>query len=328
MNKTLVTQNLLPSIRVDVVEPGVRARRNWVECVIGQNLMFDTKGLESYCLATWEPLVYDALVVAAAVQFCDHTRARPAKGWSRDIVLQVAVHDPARWSSSSVSGSLHQALNFLTGDRWTISFSGRREPVPKPRQGRFNMPDGSCIVIPFSEGLDSFIVLGLMEREHGDRLIPVRVGSKSLNRAHHQSPAHPFASVPYHVQPGEYRFAETSARSRGFKFAFLSGIAAYLSGADQIIVPESGQGALGTYLVPVGQTYEDYRNHPLFTARMEAFLVALFGHQVRFTFPRLWHTKGETLGDFVAGGPGSDRWTDTRSCWQSNRHVSVFGRAR
>ena len=166
-----------------------------------------------------------------------------------------------------------------------------------------------------------------MEREYGDRAIPVRVGSTSLNRARYQNLSHPFVSVPYHVRPSERRFVETSARSRGFKFAFLSGTAAYLSDASQIIVPESGQGALGTYLVPVGQTYEDYRNHPLFAGRMEAFLFALFGRPVRFIFPRLWHTKGETLAEFMADNPNG-RWTDTRSCWQSNRNVSVSGRAR
>ena len=40
-------------------------------------------------------------------------------------------------------------------------------------------------------------------------------------------------------------------------------------------MPESGQGALGPALAPVGQAYADYRNHPLFTGRMEKFLFAL-----------------------------------------------------
>ncbi len=51
----------------------------------------------------------------------------------------------------------------------------------------------------------------------------------------------------------------------------------YLAGASRVIVPESGQGALGPALVPVGQAYVDYRSHPLFTERMERFLAALLG---------------------------------------------------
>ena len=96
------------------------------------------------------------------------------------------------------------------------------------------------------------------------------------------------------------RSVESSGRSRGFKFALLSGVAAYLSGTKQVIVPESGQGALGPSLIPVGQEYEDYRNHPLFTHRMTVFLSALLDHKVRYTHPRLWHTKAETLAEFVA----------------------------
>jgi hypothetical protein len=126
----------------------------------------------------------------------------------------------------------------------------------------------------------------------------------------------------------KYRFSETSARSRGFKFALLSGIAAYLAKAPRIIVPESGQGALGPSLVPVGQAYEDYRNHPLFTNRMTKFLKALFGHDVEFEFPRLWFTKGETLREYVALDGGRADWVTTRSCWQDNRQVSVDGRRR
>ena len=33
--------------------------------------------------------------------------------------------------------------------------------------------------------------------------------------------------------------------SRGFKFAMISGLAAYLTGANKIIIPESGQGLSG-----------------------------------------------------------------------------------
>ena len=75
---------------------------------------------------------------------------------------------------------------------------------------------------------------------------------------------------------------------------------------------ESGQGALGPVLVPVGQAYEDYRNHPLFTDRMEGFLSALFGHDIRYTYPRLRHTKAETVAAFTAACPDETNWAQTR----------------
>jgi hypothetical protein len=157
----------------------------------------------------------------------------------------------------------------------------------------------------------------------------VHLGSKDYGGPNPSGRRQPFTAVPYEIRPGSRAFVESSARSRGFKFALISGLAAYLSGAGRVIVPESGQGALGPVLVPVGQAYPDYRNHPLFTARMEKFLFALLRHRVHFEFPRLWHTKGETLAEYVREyEDASASWAATRSCWQQNRQISVNHKAR
>ena len=328
MRNTEASNAALPRYCVDVVELGAPARRHWVRCEIDSDLKFDTAGLEAYCLANWDARVYDALVVAAAVEFCDHTKRRPSTDWGRDFVLRVPVHDPDHWNSAVGSAALHDALKFLTGDQWQITFKPRKAHASVPCQRNFNLPDDTCVIIPFSDGLDSLAVAGLTELEHGQKLIRVRLGSKSLNRCRTGSRPLHFASVPYQVGYSKKHSVETSARSRGFKFALLSGVAAHLSGAQQIIVPESGQGVLGPSLVPVGQAYEDYRNHPLFTDRMAVFLSALFGHGVRYIYPRLWHTKAETLAEFVANCPDGSSWVETRSCWQSQRQVSVSGKRR
>ena len=317
----------LPEHRVDVVEPGASARRHWLRCELGENLHFEPSRLQTYCLAKWDERVYDAFVVAATVQFCDHTKRRPSAGWGRDFVLRVPVHDPHHWSSTEVSTALHDALTFLTGDQWQITFTKRKKPVSPTPQSNFNIPDDSCIIIPFSDGLDSCAVAGLTTFECRQNLIRVQLGSKSPTRRR-TTPHIPFASIPYRVSCGKKGSVEASARSRGFKFALLSGLAAYLSQAEQVIIPESGQGALGPVLIPVGQAYEDYRNHPMFTDRMTVFLSALFGHKVCYTYPRLWYTKGETLEEFVAKCPDGQNWIQTRSCWQGQRHVSVSRKMR
>jgi len=108
----------------------------------------------------------------------------------------------------------------------------------------------------------------------------------------------------------------------------ISGLAAYLTKAGQVIVPESGQGALGPALVTVGQGCEDYRSHPLFTEKMERFLEALLHHKVRFRFTQLWLTKAETLRKFVDECKDGSSWAGTWSCWQQTRHVSVAGKKR
>ena len=319
----------LPLHRVDVVEPAGRsARGTRIPCVIGKHLRFDTKGLESYCFSNWDERIFDALVVAAAVQFCDHTKRRPRTGWGREIQLRVPVHDPGLWASPTVSESLHDTLRFLTGDRWHLEFLQRAKPESAPRQGNLNLSLGEGVVIAFSDGLDSHAVAGLAERKHAHKLFLVRLGAQPRERAQPRSERTPFALVPYRVRYAQRNSLETSARSRGFRFALLSGIAAYMCQSTKVIVPESGQGALGPALVPVGQAYDDYRNHPLFTDRMTVFLSALFGREIHYTFPRLWYTKAETLAAYLAACPDPPTWRYTRSCWQGQRHTSVLGHWR
>jgi hypothetical protein len=317
-----------PALNVHVVERGTHARSGWLACHIGNNVEFSTSKLESYCVAPWEPIVYDALLVAAAVEFGDRTQRRPAMSWARDLQLIVPVHDPDRWNDKRVLEALHDVLNFLTGDRWQVGFCKRRQALTAPGQGKFNLPAGISAVIPFSDGLDSRCVAGLLGREMGDKLIRVRLGSKTCDGQDLSRQRQPFTSVPYRVQAGKRAFAESSARSRGFKFALISGLAAYLTKAGQVIVPESGQGALGPALITVGQGYEDYRSHPLFTERMEKFLEALLQHKLRFSFTQLWQTKAETLRKFTSECKHSASWMSTWSCWQQTRQVSVDGKKR
>lgn len=326
-NKSEDTPLPIPHLAIHVVETGARARRGGLQCRIGKEVEFTTVSLESYFFARWEPRAYDALLVAAAVEFADKTQHRPRLGWSRDFNLHIPVHEPDRWTDREVADSLRDVLDFLTGDRWHITFYARKD-AQEPAQGRFSLNDDVEAVIPFSNGLDSRAVAGLLERQMGNRLVRVRLGSRIPKKEALSNAKQPFTSVPYFVHAGERRFVESSARSRGFKFALISGLAAFLANAPKVIVPESGQGAIGPTLVTVGHAYEDYRSHPLFTRRMERFLQALLGHAVRFSFPQLWNTKAETLRKFIDECPDDSSWVDTRSCWQQNRQVSVDGKRR
>lgn len=314
-----------PELRVQVLEPRVHARRRWTPCRIGRHVEFTTDKLESYCVASWEPVIYDALLVAAAIEFADRTLKRPALNWQREFHLVIPVHEPARWSDPRVADALHDALDFLTGDRWRIEFVARVVPLEEPKQQHFDLPSTVEAVIPYSDGIDSRCVSGLLDRTLGEKLIRVRLGSRIRDARSLSKQRQPFTSIPYSVHSGE---RESSARSRGFKFALISGIAAYLTKAHRVLVPESGQGALGPALITVGQGYADYRSHPLFTVRMAKLLEALLKYKVTFDFTQLWQTKAETLRDFAGSCKGGDSWSQTWSCWQQTRQVSVDGKKR
>jgi 7-cyano-7-deazaguanine synthase in queuosine biosynthesis len=253
---------------------------------------------------------------------------RPALGWARHFRIRIPVHSPDSFRESSVSQALLDALSFLTGDEWELEFVQRKVPAEQPEQGRITLPEGLEAVIPFSDGLDSLAVGALAALELGDGLIRVRIGTGSWDRRTLAKRRVPFTSIPYKVQTRGPEFAESSARSRGFKFVLVSGLAAYLAKAQRVIMTESGQGALGPAIVTVGQSYADYRNHPLFTEKMERFIQALVGHVVRFEFPRLWSTKAETLRLYSDKCVDGGALFSTRSCWQSSRQVGVAGKRR
>ena len=166
----------LPIVKVNVVEIGGTAKKGWINCRIGEHLRFSADSLASYFFTKWEPVVFDALLVAAAAEFCDKIKKRPKLGWGREIHLRLPVHDPKSWNSEAVSKSLYRALEFLTGDRWQIEFFARKTAEPSPQQGLFYLPlQGQSAVIPFSEGLDSRAVSGLMAQKFGNGLIRVAI---------------------------------------------------------------------------------------------------------------------------------------------------------
>ena len=135
MMKAQETPSARPLIAIQVAEPGIRTSKGALRCQIGSNVQFSTDSLESYFFARWDAVAYDALLVAAAVEFGDRTQRRPAYTWHREIELRIPVHDLDRWNDPGVSKALHDVLGFLTGDRWQIEFYRRSQPMNQPRQG-------------------------------------------------------------------------------------------------------------------------------------------------------------------------------------------------
>jgi 7-cyano-7-deazaguanine synthase in queuosine biosynthesis len=310
---------------IDLLEPGATARAGRRGLAIDA-IRFSTASIETYTFADREPVALDALLVAAAVEYADRTVRRPAQGWRRSFALQIPVYDAARWQTGEVRGTLIDAVGFLTGDDWSFEFSQRTSPPVAVPSTQFDLSPETRAVIAYSDGMDSRAVAGLLHQELGNRLVKVRLGSGTPKRRRGLAQPFPFAGVPYELSNiGPNR--ESTARNRGFKFSTIAGVAAYLSGAAEIVIPESGQGAIGPALVGVAHAYPDYRNHPVFARKMERYFLALFERDIRFGFPRLWHTKGQTLREYASLPEGHD-WWDTRSCWRGSRWLSIAGEWR
>lgn len=125
--------------KVSVVEEGLPTQKGWNRCEIGRHIEVDPYGLHSYYLARWNAIVFDAFIVAAAIQYCDSMKGRPDVTWGRDFRLRIPVHDPDRWNSDEVSSKLHSTLNLGTGDSWQISFTARKKTF-QPEQSNFVAP--------------------------------------------------------------------------------------------------------------------------------------------------------------------------------------------
>src|SRR5437763_15966562 len=85
---------------IDVVESGRRHRRGRIAFDLGRDLEFSTEALRSYAFASWEPVIYDAMVPAAAIEFSDRVIKRPSRGWARRIAARPSVRAPARWDGA------------------------------------------------------------------------------------------------------------------------------------------------------------------------------------------------------------------------------------
>ena len=310
----------IPELKIRVREPGASVQSGWNDCEINRDIKFSPAALESYAFSKQDPVVFDAMLLAASVEFADMSCRRPQLGWARRLKVRIPVDDPIRWASPAVLKALKDAVEFVTGDYWSFSFY-KREFIPDDAIGdRLKLFPPSKAVVAFSAGMDSLAVASLAESRLGGDLVRVRVGGANRSRGMNRSP---FIVLPYRVTIGNRR-NEPSARSRGFKFALISGLAACLTRAEQIIVPESGQGVLGPPLVSLGHAYPDYRNHPQFTCRMEQLIERLLDQTVQYRFPRMWNTKAETLSSYITEF-GDKGWRSTKSCWRNNRWSSVQG---
>lgn len=300
----------------------VRSPKNAVAARIGDEIQFDMDVLEKLSKEGWQPVHYDLLVLCAAVEFADRRWERP-NVWSRSLKLTLPVIALQLWQRAPVHDALQDVLRHLTGDNWDIHFvPAASQTTLRWRQIPIAMPRKEKFVIAYSEGLDSRAVSALSGGLH--QALCVRVANTHQRRENGDMC---FMQLPFKVDNRICK--ESSFRTRGFQFACVTAIAAHITKLDRIIVPESGQGAFGTVLLPLHRQYADYRNHPTFFRKMERLLRELINHSVTYEQPRLWLTKGETLTDFLKlEGKSKLDLISTRSCWQKRGPVNHGGKRK
>lgn len=289
---------------------------------IGKEIVFDPSILDTYRYEGWQSVHHDLLVVCAAVEFADRRYARSNIQWSRRFLITVPVLELDVWQRPKVNAYLGDTLRHLTGDDWHFSFvEAGKSALINHRQRSLDFGDIKQFTIAYSDGLDSRCVSGIYDK--AGVAVRVRI-SKSKDKIKYGE--RPFDLIPFEVK---LKSLESGVRSRGFKFAAITAIAGHLSRVSKIIVPESGQGALGPVLLPLHNVYADYRNYPTFFRKMELFIKVLLEYEVAYEQPRLWYTKGQTISCFLTQpGVRPEDVLNTRSCWQQRWNVRIDGKLR
>jgi hypothetical protein len=250
----------------------------------------------------------DLLILAAHVHAADTRISRSEQSqdsWTREIRLVVPVSDPVRWRSASPT--LKRALEFLTGDRWTLGFRARPDRFAKiVSPGATLFPPTFDVVSLFSGGLDSLIgAIDLLEGGQTPLLIS-HAGEGATSGAQNTL----FDKLKTHYSDMSFKrlrvwmsfpdgivsgvSSENSTRGRSFLFFALGVFAATGLRRDFMLrVPENGFIALNVPLDPLRLGSNSTRTtHPFYISSWNDLLAEL-GIDGRIENPYWDKTKGE-----------------------------------
>ena len=245
---------------------------------------------------------WDFLTLALAVNAADHAvhRSASADGWTRVIELEVVLYDPEPFVR--LVAELQQALRFLTGDFWQLSFldGGYPPPIPKHR----TVHDADCVSL-LSGGLDSLIgALDLTARGRSPIFVSHIAKGDSETQVLY---ARELGGGARHLQWNQniwlkpQRDGEGSTRGRSIVFFAFAALAAdnHAGATDkasvELFVPENGLISLNVPLNAgrVG-SLSTKTTHPVFMQRLQSLWTRL-GIPARLQLPYAAQTKGEMM---------------------------------
>jgi hypothetical protein len=249
--------------------------------------------VEKYLPKPPSEVSWDFLSIALGVFAADRfvLRANAEDGWTRVVMLDVAVSNPEPWQLQI--GKLEAALRFLTGDIWNVTLRDGGTPPPQ-FSPKLTDRDAICL---FSGGLDS--LLGAMKLVDDGRL-PFLVSQGSPKEIQPQD------NLSQAIKLGDYRFVgrvnerwaipyEGSTRGRSIIFFAYGVLAASAHDLDELFIPENGLIAINPPFTPrrLG-SLSTRTTHPFFLAELEAILKGA-GIDIRLTNMFEGMTKGEML---------------------------------
>jgi hypothetical protein len=241
-----------------------------------------------------EPVERDLLRLAANVVSADRSQRRP-KGFNRRIDLLCGVEALALWTRSRVGEQLRRCLKTLTRDAWQVTFrpaTGLQTPLAL---GFDVQPSPNGISLAYSDGLDSLATRALLEDASRPAPLCVTVVTRGGIGCRIKASGAPREWARAAFEPGAGKHAEPTFRSRSFLFLAATAVTSRLQGIRRMVVPETGQGAIGAALTPIDER-PALGAHPRFTDEMMRLFELLWPNDApHIEHPNLWLTKAELV---------------------------------
>ncbi|MEY9628961.1 Qat anti-phage system QueC-like protein QatC [Sinorhizobium fredii] len=289
-----------------------------------------------------DPVALDFLSIALAVVAADtfvNRETWSANGWTRELRLDVPLARPEVWQD--IASDLERALNFLSGDRWTLSFRDQglepptKEAVLRHYRSHIAIGSADCTCL-FSGGLDSLI--GARQLADTGRT-PLLVSHSYRGDQSYQKYLAPrlgkklprFAANANPVFAGPNK-SDTTMRTRSLGFLAFGVVAANAvlakkpsAGAVDLFVPENGFIALNAPLTRrrIG-SHSTRTTHPNFLSQVQSILGKV-GLGVRLQNPHRHMTKGEMLSGMLPNDDFAHAAVSTVSCGKWKRKSQQCG---
>lgn len=237
----------------------------------------------------------DFLLLAVAIAHVDRRVSRgTSETWRRNLFLRVPVCSPEKWSNAKVLSALKTCLELLTRDAWDFEFYQRRHNSLLGQTGQCGIPMIKAdAAMPYSDGLDSMATWAICPT----RPLAVTIGYTGQIKQNVVKNNRPIlnAWIDVNICVNGGHHPEATYRTRSFMFFSICAILANKFGINEVIIPETGQGAIGAAMIQWGHDYSYYGAHPLFTFHLHRLLSLLFKNIPKFAHPNIWLTKGDVL---------------------------------
>lgn len=290
------------------------------------------------------PVNIDVVRIALTAFAADRSVRRKGRGsnWNqRSLDLEIPVSDPTRWEA--LSDELAGVLGFLSGDRWSLSFTREQAPVEGVSHPAATTPPARVVLLSggadsATGGLHSRSLLApddhhiLLSHYSNTMLAPIqRRVAAGIERL---LPGPGQEHVVVHLGRGSHRIdgteypTESTSRSRSLLFLAL-GLAVASVYQVPLWIPENGFASLNPPLGPERLGSLSTRTtHPAFLQDLATTLTRAGAHAT-IENPFAQSTKGEmfrSVVDLVGGDEASDFLSRTHSCaltGQRAHHISA-----